>query len=262
MVNKQERHRLIVESLDGGSRLDVGDVSHELGVSEMTIRRDLKELEAAGLLRRVHGGAVRQLGRAYEPPHSLRSQESTGPKAAIGRATALLVEPGDAIAVDTGTTCQEAVRALQRAKRSQMTVVTASLRVAGEIASTFVLDQDLRLIVVGGTVRPGELSMVGATARAVIRTMHVDKALIGVGGIDIHRGCTEFNVEDSEVKRQFIESAKQVIVLADSTKLGQVAFASVCGIDAVDVLVTDSAIHPNQVAAFEAAGVRVVIAED
>ena len=260
-MNRHERHRRIVETLNGADRLSVVDVSQELGVSEMTVRRDLKELETAGFLKRIYGGAVRQLGRAYEPPFRVRSQESAGPKAAIGRAAAALVEPGDAIAIDTGTTCYEAVKALQDAKRTHLTVVTASLRVAGEIASSFVLDQDLRLIVVGGVVRPGELSMIGATARAMTKTMHVDKALIGVGGIDVVMGCSEFNVEDAEVKQQFIESAKQVIVLADSTKLGRVVFASVCPIESVDVLVTDATIDPAQVAAFEAAGVRVVVAE-
>lgn len=258
---KQERHRRIIEALDGDGLINVVDLSDEYGVSEMTVRRDLKELESSGLLRRVYGGAVRHLGRAYEPPFRLRSQADLGPKSAIGQAAAALVQPGDAIAIDTGTTCLEAVVALQHAKRGHLTVVTASMRVAGLVASSFVLDQDLRLIVVGGTVRPGELSMIGAATRAFIRTMHVDKALIGVGGIDVAKGCSEFNVEDSEVKQQFIESAKQVIVLADSTKLGQVSLASICPIEEVDVLVTDSAADPNQIAAFESAGVSVVLAE-
>lgn len=261
-MSKHERQRRIIETIDGGGSLNVIDLSAALGVSEMTVRRDLRELESAGLLRRIHGGAVRQLGRAYEPPLQLRSGRDAGPKAAIGRAAAGLIQPGDAIAIDTGSTCQQAARALQRLERGHLTVVTASLRVAGEIASSFVLDQDLRLIVAGGIVRPGELSMTGALTRTVIRSMHVDKALIGVGGIDVVEGCSEFNVADTEVKQQFIESAKQVIVLADSTKLGQVCFASVCPIERVDVLVTDSAADPKVVAALGAAGVSVVIAPD
>jgi len=260
-MTKHERHRRIIEALDGGGSINVVDLADQFGVSEMTVRRDLRELEATGLLRRVHGGAVRRLGRAYEPPFYLRSEQDPGPKAAIGRAAAELVQPGDAIAIDTGTTCLEAVRALQRTRREQLTVVTASLRVAGEIASSFALDQDLRLIVAGGIVRPGELSLVGAATREFARAMHLDKALIGVGGIDADKGCSEFNVEDAEVKQRFIESAKQVIVLADSTKLGQICFAAVCPIEVVDTLVTDAEADPDQVAAFEAAGVDVVIAE-
>jgi len=259
-MSKHERHHRIVEALDDGS-ITVVDLSGELGVSEMTVRRDLKELESVGLLKRVHGGAVRQLGRAYEPSFHLRSQRDSGPKVAIGRAAADLVQPGDAIAIDTGTTCLEAVTALRSAKPAHLTVVTASLRVAAEIASSFVLDQDLRLIVVGGVVRPGELSMVGDATRNYTRTMHVDKALIGVGGVHLEKGCTEFNQEDAEVKRQFVESAKQVIVLADSTKLGRVCFTSVCPTEAIDFLVTDAEADPDQVASFEAAGVTVVIAQ-
>lgn len=261
-MHKQERHRRIIEMLDGGGSTNVAELSAEFDVSEMTVRRDLKELESLGLLRRVYGGAVRQPGRAYEPPFQLRSGRDSGPKAAIGRAAIELIEPGDAVAIDTGSTCQQAVRALQQAQLGHITVVTASLRVAGEIASSFVLEQDLRLIVAGGVVRRGELSMTGAATRAIVRSMFVDKALIGVGGIDVGRGCSEFNLADTEVKQQFIQTAKQVIVLADSTKLGQVCFTSVCPIEAVDILVTDSAVKPDVVAGFEAAGVSVVVARD
>ncbi len=261
-MGKHERHGRIIEILDDTESLNVADVSAELGVSEMTVRRDLRELEAAGLLRRVHGGAVRQLGRAYEPPFGLRDRREPGTKATIGRAAAALIQAGDAVAIDTGSTCLQAVRALRVDQRGHLTIVTASLRVASEVASSFALDQDLRLVVAGGIVRPGELSMTGAATRAVTDAMHVDKALIGVGGIDIAAGCTEFNVADAEVKQGFVASAKQVIVLADSTKLGQVCFASVCPLESVDVLVTDSGADPGLLSAFADAGVRVVLADD
>lgn len=260
-MTKHERHSRIIEALDGGSPVTVQELSPDLGVSEMTIRRDLKELETAGLLRRVYGGAVRHLGRAYEPPFRLRSEADPGPKVAIGRAAAELIERGDAIAIDTGTTCLETVRALREINREHLTVVTASLRVAGEIASTFALEAELRLMVTGGIVRSEELSLVGTAPAMLIRTMHVDKAFIGLGGVDPVKGGTEFNLEDAEVKRGFIESAREVIVVADATKLGRVCLAAVCPVDAIDTLVTDAAADPDQVAALEAAGINVIIAE-
>lgn len=257
---KPERHQQILDMLQDDGEVAVAELSRALDVSEMTIRRDLQELERAGLVRRVHGGATRSLGRAYEPPFRAREARGLEMKRAIGRAAADLVDHGDAIALDVGSTVLALVPELAGTAHN-LTVVTASLRVALEVAATFALEQDLRLILTGGVVRAEELSMTGQMAVSAFASIRVDKAFVGVGGLNPLEGATEFNLEDAEVKRRMIASARQVIVLADSTKLGRTCFAEVCPSERIHVLVTDTGADPAIVEDLRAKGLEVILAQ-
>jgi DeoR/GlpR family transcriptional regulator of sugar metabolism len=154
----------------------------------MTIRRDLRELDREGLLRRVHGGAISNLGRSYEPPYQIRTTRQIEAKRAIGRKAAEMIFDGDSLALDVGTTTLEVVRFLH-GKRN-LTILTASLPIANEIASSLSLTADVRLILTGGIVRAGELSMVGHIAEETYRSLRVDKAFIGIGGLNLESGLT------------------------------------------------------------------------
>jgi DeoR family transcriptional regulator of aga operon len=245
---------MVLEQLQKDGEVSVAELSRDAGVSEMTIRRDLEALERAGALRRVHGGAISGVSRSYEPPFALRVGRRTDAKERIGRLAASLIADGDTAVIDVGSTALEFARALRTASR--LTILTPSLRVADELSE----NASLRVIVTGGIARPGELSLVGYLAERAFEELHADVVFLGVGGVDLVAGLTEFNLDDSRVKRAALATARRCVVLADSTKLGRVAFASVSPLDRVDVLVTDSDADPAALEPIREAGVEVLTA--
>lgn len=254
-----ERHKAILEIVIQQGMVSVAELCEKFGVSDMTIRRDLSEMAREGLLRRVHGGAVSQLGRSYEPPYLLRSQKNRAVKQRIGQAAAALIYDGDNIALDVGTTTLEIARALQ--DQRSLTIVTASLPIANELAARFSLESDIRLILTGGIVRAGELSMVGDFTEHVYRILHVDKVFLGIGGVSLSDGLTEYNLEDAMVKQTLLASANQKIVVADSSKLGQTTFVSVGPLSEIDTVITDSFAPSGFVEGLQALGIEVVVVQ-
>jgi DeoR/GlpR family transcriptional regulator of sugar metabolism len=234
---RADRRRKILELITQNGQVSVTDLIEMFQVSEMTARRDLADLAREGLLRRVHGGATINLGRSYEPPYPLRTTEQITAKQAIGKAAAALIQDGDSVAFDVGTTTLEIARSLTG--KQNLTIVTASLPIANEIVSRYALGADMRLLLTGGIVRAGELSMVGEFAAHAYHHLHVDKAFIGIGGISRQHGLTEYNLDDALVKRAIIATASQVIIVADSSKFGRTTFAHVAPLKAVKTIVTD-----------------------
>jgi DeoR/GlpR family transcriptional regulator of sugar metabolism len=249
-----DRRQIILEQLADRGAVNVSALSRSAGVSDMTIRRDLEALKSEGLLRRVHGGAVSTVSRGYEPPFALRAGRSGEEKVRIARLAATLISDGETAIVDVGTTALELARAL--GGTTTMTVLTPSLRVAAELAGK----PDLRLIVTGGIARPGELSLVGDLAERAFAELHCDTAFLGVGAVDAEAGVSEFNLDDTRVKRAALKSSRRCVVLADASKLGRVALASVCPIERVDVLVTDSGASHEALAPIRDSGVEVLVA--
>lgn len=258
-VNQIERRTRILELIQQQGIVVVSDLCELFGVSEMTIRRDLRDMDREGLLRRVHGGAVNSLGRSYEPPYVLRSTQNAEAKRRIGRKAAELIYEGDSIALDVGTTTLEIARAIQHCHN--ITVVTSSLPIANEIATNCSLENNIRLILTGGIVRTGELSMIGMFPERVYADLHVDRAFIGVGGLSLKDGLTEYNLEDALIKRRLLASAHQVIVVADSSKFGKTTFATVGPLSMVNVIITDVDAPADQVQALREMGITVLIAE-
>jgi DeoR/GlpR family transcriptional regulator of sugar metabolism len=226
----------------------------------MTARRDLRELDREGLLQRVHGGAVSNLGRSYEPPYNLRSTQGTKAKQLIGAAAAAFITDGDSIGLDVGTTTLEIARALH--DKQNVTILTSSLPIANEIAMNLSLGSQARLILTGGILRAGELSMVGHVAERLFKEMHVDKAFVGVGGLDLENGLTEFNLEDTLVKRALLDSAMKRIVVADGTKLGRTTFVSIAPLNMIDVVITDASAPPEVVEGLIERQIDVIVADD
>jgi DeoR/GlpR family transcriptional regulator of sugar metabolism len=249
-----DRRQIILEQLADRGAVNVSALSRTAGVSDMTIRRDLEALKSEGLCQRVHGGAVSTVSRGYEPPFALRAGRNGEVKARIARLAATLISDGETAIIDVGTTTLELARAL--GETTNMTVLTPSLRVASELAS----NPDLRLIVTGGIARPGELSLVGDLAERAFAELHCDTAFLGVGAVDAEAGVSEFNLDDTRVKRAALKSSRRCVVLADASKLGRVALASVCPIERVDVLVTDSGASDKALAPIRDSGVEVLVA--
>lgn len=258
-MDKRTRHGEILRILEAEDHADSVDLAERLGISDITVRRDFRELEAEGSLRRVHGGAIRATGRAQDRPFEVRQHTQTDAKAAIAAAAAELVVNGDAIALDVGSTIALMVDQLGHAR--DLTIVTASLRTAWAVANSRQLQRPVRLIVPGGVVADNELSLVGNSTIEHIRQLRVDMAFLGVGGLNTRAGLTDFNLDDAEVKRALVDSAKHIVVLADSTKLGAEQFVQVAEIGKVNQLITDPDADPSTVNELEQSGINVTIAQ-
>jgi len=251
------RHKYIIESIEKDGSVSVVDMALNLDVSEMTIRRDLNELERVGLIRRVHGGAISARGRSYEPPLAVRSNENRAIKDRLGRYAASLVAEGDSIALDIGSTVHSVAIHLKETRN--ITVVTPSLSIAG----LFLDRADVRLILPGGVVRPGETSMVGDLAHRNLRVLFVDRLFLGAGAIDSKAELTEYNMDDALIKQTMIRNAKEVTLVLDSSKFEKVAFAHVAPLDVLKQLITNAAPAKSLLNALKNAGVSVhVVGEE
>jgi DeoR/GlpR family transcriptional regulator of sugar metabolism len=240
--------------LESQSSVRITDLRDQFSVSKMTIRRDLDLLERKGLLRRVHGGAVNTRGSSFEPPYPSREAVNRDKKERIGQEASKLVQDGNSITLDVGTTTLEMTRHLQ--KKNNLTVLTPSLH----IANTLSQQPNIRLILTGGILRSGELSLIGNLAERAFEDFFVDKLFLGIGGIDISAGLTEFNLEDALVKKVMLKNAKEVIVLADASKFEQIAFASVAPIDDISRIVTDSSLDESVRMMLEARDIEIILA--
>jgi DeoR/GlpR family transcriptional regulator of sugar metabolism len=232
------RHRqsLILQAVRSDGSARVSDLTQQLGVSDMTIRRDLEVLARDGLVEKVHGGAVlpgspssHEIG--FEDKLVFEQPEKT----TIARTAASLVKPGTAVALSAGTTTFGLAQSLLDVPG--LTIVTNSLRVAG----LFGAKEGISVVVTGGVRTPSD-ALVGPVADLTIRSLHFDTVFLSCNGIDPEAGLTTPNLVEAETNRTFIKVARRVVVLADHTKWGVVSLASFATLDEVDVLVTDDAL--------------------
>lgn len=229
----EERRGFIISKIESDGFVDIKQLALDFHVSKITIRRDLVALENSGLLRRVRGGAINSSGRGYEPPLILRNTKFSKAKQLIGKRAAELINEGDCIALDVGSTTSEVARSL--VNRQNLTIITPSLSIASQLLN----ELGIRIILPGGMLRHGEASMVGKLTTGAFEKFFVDKLIMGVGGIDVNAGLTEYNWDDALVKIAMMKSAKQIIVVADSSKFNVVAFAAVAKLSQINHLVTD-----------------------
>jgi DeoR/GlpR family transcriptional regulator of sugar metabolism len=240
---------------DGGVR--VADLVRELGVSDMTIRRDLELLHDRGLIEKVHGGATSLDGSAlFEPGFAAKSTLQQREKDAIADAAATLVEPGTAIGMSAGTTTHKIARRL--ADVVSLTVVTNSPRVADILHEFGRSDQTI--ILTGGVRTPSD-ALVGPFAVAALRNVHLDQVFLGVHGMDELSGFTSPNLNEAETDRALIDSGRRLVVVADHSKWGVVGLSSIARLDQADVLITDDGIDPAAREAIANHVRRVIVVE-
>ncbi len=249
-MNQAERLSTILAELSEDGGVEVADLASRLEVSAATIRRDLELLEQQRLLARTHGGAV-PMGVLYELPLRYKGPRHHEEKRRIARAAAELVTDGMAIGLTGGTTCTEVAREI--VERERLTVVTNALNIASELA----VRPNLKLVVTGGTARPESYELVGPLAEASLATLHLDLVVIGVDGIDVTAGCTTHHEVEAHTNLALIERAERVVVVADQSKIGRVAFARICEIGRVHELITDRGANVRTLRALREAGVEV-----
>jgi len=230
----QQRLDAILDIIYTSGFTSVAEVAQQMDVSEMTIRRDFDKLEADGLIRRAHGGAIAEQRTQVEVDYRARKLRRAQEKARIGQIAASLVQEGQSIFLDAGTTVLAMVKFLKPLK--SLHVVTSSLPVQME----FMNCPGINVILVGGQIMPHTMSYVGPLAMENIHNMRFDWAFLGTGGIDVDRGLTHSTLEEIPIKKAAASSAAKVAVLADSTKFGYCALSLIMPISSVHYIITDS----------------------
>lgn len=251
-VRQTERLATILEDLSANRSVAVAPLAARLGVSAATIRRDLSLLQEQRLCSRTHGGAVAQ-GVLYELPLRYKGARRRDEKRRIAAAAASHVDDGMVVGLTGGTTCTEVARAL--VERKPLTVVTNALNIASELA----VRPNLRLVVTGGTARPESYELVGPIAERALESLHIDVVFIGVDGIDAEAGCTTHHEVEAHTDLALIDRARTVVVVADSSKLGRVAFARICPVERIDALITDERANVRALHGLRRAGVEVTV---
>ncbi len=232
----QQRQAAIAELVRRHGGVRVSDLVREFGVSDMTIRRDLEALAERGLVAKVHGGAtLAEHSSTDEPGFAVKSTRQQAEKEAIAAAAARFVEPGSAIALSAGTTT--ATLATHLTDIPGLTVVTNSMPVAEILHRSGRRDQTV--ILTGGVRTPSD-ALVGPVAVAAIRSLHVDMLFLGVHGMNARVGFTTPNLMEAETDRALVESARQLVVVADHTKWETIGISTIARLEDAHVLVTDS----------------------
>jgi len=256
----EERWQQILGMLGSQNVVSVLELSRRLNSSEVTIRRDLRELELAGKLKRTHGGAIsiQQGNTSFEPHFAKLASENIALKQSIGFKAREMIENNSAIMIDSASTCLWLCKSIQTLPLTNLMVVTNSLRVVTELAGCDFVE----LVHIGGQVRKNTLSSTGHLASLVLGQIKVDKVFLGINGIDLNdHVLTTPNLSESAVKRAMIGCAHETIILADHTKFNRNYLSLVCRTEDVDKIVTDRQVPDVIREQADAAGVELVVAD-
>lgn len=251
-----ERKKLIIEFVTQEKMASVPQLAERFDVHEATIRRDLAEIEKEGHLRRIHGGVVLEEEVSFEPPFTERSTERIQEKREIGKLAAAYIQKGDNIILDSGTTTLHIARNITHL--TNITVITNDINIASELRNC----KGIKVIVTGGVLYHESFMLNGLVTNDMLRNVHVHKAFIGTPAIHAKYGITHFDEQLVSAKVGMIEAAKEVIVVADHTKIGGVSLHTVSPIKNIDILITGSETSDSQIAKFREAGIEVIIAHE
>jgi DeoR/GlpR family transcriptional regulator of sugar metabolism len=248
----QERRELILDRLRRDGKVVAAELSSSLAVSPDTVRRDLRELKEAGLLRRVHGGALP--AAVGDRPYADRLEQAPEAKAAIARATSGLFRHGQVILLDSGTTTLEVARNLP--PELEATVITNSPPIAVALAD----HPNVDVSVLGGMLAKEANALVGAATADALRSVRADVLVLGVCSLHPEVGITVLDLEESYVKRAMIENAAEVVAVSAADKLGSAGPYVIAPLEELTYLVTEASASAGQLDGFRAVGVEVVLA--
>ncbi|HHW13185.1 MAG TPA: DeoR/GlpR transcriptional regulator [Firmicutes bacterium] len=251
----EERRQKLISALEEHYSMSVSGLAERLGVSEATIRRDLNELQKLGVIRRTHGGALLASPRKFEPTYTDKKDRFLVQKQKIGRVAAGLVEDGETVILDAGTTTLQMVRHLKEKKN--ITVITNALSIIEEMEA----NEELDLVVIGGRLRFSTRALVGPMAEENLRNFHADKVFIAANGCTIKEGLTTPNLTEAYTKRAMVKAGSKVIAVLDHSKFGEVSLTTIAPLTEIDVIVTDDGIDKKLQKEMEQMGIEVIIAE-
>lgn len=248
-----ERRQHILSLIQNEGRVLVGELSRNLGISQITIRKDLEYLQTKGLVHRTHGGALRvQASALLDPTLHEKQKQHSHEKQRIAAAAVKMVEEGQCVMLDSGTTTATIAHELK--KFSQLTVITNAVNIAAELAST-----NLDVILIGGSLRKNSFSLVGPLAEDVLQEMHADILFLGVDGFDVEVGLTTPNLLESRVNRAMVKAARRIVAVCDSTKFNRRSLSRIVPPSAVHCVITDRGLPSETADALRAQNIEVVL---
>lgn len=250
---KDQRKDKIMQLLTENRIMKAGELAQIFQVSMETIRRDLNELEKKKLVRRVHGGAVLYTEYSAEPDYAYRTVANYEEKLLIGKKAAELVNDGDTIIIDLGTTALEFAKFLKGKKN--ITVFTNSLQIAYELMS----DEEITVLLLGGKVRHGEGTTSGYWPEEMIDHFFADKLFLGVGAFMPEYGIMDYNIEETNLRRHCLKQTQTVIAMADYSKFGIKALNMVCRTERLDYMITDEKTDKKTLKEIKDRGVQVIV---
>ena len=255
MKSAIERRMEIVEIINKEGKARVEDLSERFGVSTVTIRSDLSFLEKKGHVVRSHGSAIQNNGAIAELSVQEKRRHNAGLKSVLGRAAAKLVEDGESILLDSGTTTREVAVHLNPAYRG--VVMTNGLDIALELSSL----PNMEVLVTGGVLRSNALSFVGSQAESSLKNYRFNKVFLGVDGFDLRAGITTHNEQEASLNRLMCEISDEVIAIADSSKFGKRSCHMIRECDHIDTLITDSGIPDEYLEHLKSMKVNVIVVD-
>lgn len=251
-VSGTDRQLQILKLVERQQRISVADICATFKVSEATARRDLETLAAEDKVQRVHGGAIALTQAPPEQPILQRQDEQAQEKMRIGQAAAALVHDGETVFLGSGTTVLEAARSLRG--RHNLTVITNSLPIVNALAGA----EGITVICLGGMLRVSELSFIGYIAEQALAEVRADKVLLGTRAISLEYGLTNEYLPETMTDRAILKSGREIIVLADHTKLGRAAVVLLAPLEGIHTLVTDNAAAQEFTDAIQSRGIHVI----
>lgn len=248
-----ERHKFILDRLNEAGIVHVADLSKELDVTVVTIRKDLKLLEDKGLLYRSHGSATLSSPYVNDKPVNEKKLVRVEEKIRIAQAAVGLVEENEAIIIGSGTTVVSFAQMLP--KNQKLTVLTAAMNVTLALIDA----ADVEIVQLGGVVRKSSSSVVGNYAEEMMRNFACSKLFLSVDGISLDFGLTTSHMMEAHLNAQMIQSVQKTIVLVDSSKFGKKGFGKICNLEDIDMIITDSGIPEHYKEKIEEMGIEVRI---
>lgn len=230
-----ERRREILDRLRLNGKVIVSELAKDFDVTEETIRRDLERLDREGLASKTYGGAVARQSSALDLPYNVRESVNVEQKQAISEHIARLIRDGERLMLDSSSTALYILRKLKDKKN--LTIITNSVKILIELADR----SDWTVLSTGGSLKHGALSLNGSSAEKMIHSYHVDTAICSCKGLDTQLGVTDSNEHDSLIKQAMFASADRRILALDSEKFDKKSFVRVCGLETLDLIVTDTA---------------------
>jgi DeoR family transcriptional regulator of aga operon len=251
----EERRRKILDLVEKQSRATVDELVKRFGVSAVTVRGDLDALSQAGAVIRSHGGALKRVRTLQDVPINVKETLHHGEKVRIGHAAAQTIRDNEIVMLDSGTTTAEVARHIKFLKLKSLTVITNALNIAMELANL----PHVRVIMIGGILRQMSYSLVGPHAEHTLKGLNADKLFLGVDSLDPEIGLTTPDVLEAQLNAMMIRVAREVIVVADSSKFARRNLSLIAPVEAVHRVITDDALAPAMVAALKARSVEVVL---
>lgn len=250
----EERRRAVLEMINRQGRVVISDLSRHFRVSSVTARADINALSRRNLLVRSHGGAIRKSEVAVDVPLDVKESQHHDEKVRIGHAAAALVKEGHTVLLDSGTTTLEVARAIRNRRLSRVTLVTNSLAIAWELSNV----AEINLIMIGGMLRRISRSFAGPQAQKMLAELRVDHFFLGVDGLEPEMGPSTPDILEAELNAAMIRSAREVSVVADSSKIGRSSLSLIAPISSVHRVITDAGIAPHHREYLEAKGIEVI----